>query len=568
MVEPIIKNKAEGKNAVNKMKLSKIGCILALSLILCLLIPLFPTPARAAEYLFLLPYEGEIGDWLEVSGSNFKSNDTVYFYFSSQEAAIGDSIDLEVTAYEHIFTAHTGTEGDFGHTYGFFLPDALNDGEDIEDVHSGVYYLYAVYHRSYQIVAYVDIIVLDGEIVLDTLEGTVGTEVEISGQGLRDEQAITIKYDGQTVAIAGGDSQSDNHGDFTCTLIIPESSAGSHTITAVDESGNTPEAEFTVIPMITVNPTEQITGSEVQISGTGFAVRENITITLDGEEVVTTPSPLNTDHDGSFEGSFIVPTRGSHGTKTVEASDDRYNEAEAQLAIRGGITVSPVTSSTSPGHAGMELIIRGAGFSIGATVSLTYSDNGQDIPIATVTAEDGDFQVEFIVPPSAAGSHDITASGDTTTATVTFVMESKSPSTPIPLTPEIADTTGERAYFDWSDVSDDSGISYTLQIAADSDFSFILMNKTGLEASEYTLSEEEELESAQKDAPYYWRVKAVDGALNESGWSYPRLFYIGSSLTTLPTWTLYFLGVVVVTLLSILIYWLRRRRFRSKDRTM
>jgi hypothetical protein len=60
----------------------------------------------------------------------------------------------------------------------------------------------------------------------------------------------------------------------------------------------------------------------------------------------------------------------------------------------------------------------------------------------------------------------------------------------------------------------------------------------------------------------------VDGALNESGWTYPRLFYLGSSLTALPAWTLYFLGVVGAALLGILGYWLRRRRFRSKDRTM
>jgi hypothetical protein len=568
MTKPIIKNKAKGKNPVNKMKLSRIVGALVLSLILGLLIPLLPTPAHAAEYIFLQPFEGEIGDWLEVSGSNFRSDDTVYFYFSSQEAAVGDSIDSEVTAYEHIFTAYSGAEGDFGHTYGFYLPDALGDGAGIEDVHSGVYYLYAVYHRSYEIVAYCDFLVLDGEIILDITEGIVGTEVEISGTGLRDEQAITIEYEGTAIPITEGDSQSDDRGSFTCKIIVPESSAGSHVITAIDESGNTPETEFTVIPTITINPTEQSIGNEVQVSGTGFATRQNMTITINDEEVETIPITLTTDHNGSFEGSFIVPVRGTHGTKTVEASDNSLNEAEAPLAILGGITVSPTTSPTSPGYAGMELIISGAGFSLGATVSLTYSNNGEDIPIATVTAEEGDFQVGFIVPSSAAGNHNITASGDTNTATVVFVMESKSPSTPTPLTPAIAETTGERAHFDWSEGSDDSGISYTLQIAADSDFNAILLNKVGLETSEYTLTAEEELKPDQPDTPYHWRVKAVDGALNESGWTYPRLFYVSSSLTALPTWALCFLGVVVAVLLGILIYWLMRRRTGSQDRTM
>jgi hypothetical protein len=546
------------------MKLRKIGSILALSVILSLLIPLFPTPARAAEYLFVLPFEGEIGEWLELDGVNFKKNDVVIIYLSSQKAKIGESIGTEVTAYEHLFTASTGTEGDFGHTYGFFLPDILNDGEDVEDVHSGEYYIYAVYHRSDQIVAYVDFLVLDGEISLNIEEGTVGTEVEISGQGLRSEQLITIKYDGNPTDIAGGDSQSDINGDFTCTFIIPESSVGSHTITAVDESGNTPEAEFTVTPMITVSPAEQVSGSEVQVSGTGFSTRVTVTITLDGEEVVTTPPTLTTDHDGSFEGSFIVPTRGSHGTRMVAAIDERLNEDEAPLDIRGGITVSPTTSQTSPGYVGIELVISGAGFSIGDEVTITYSNNGEELPIATVTAEEGDFQVEFIVPESLAGSHTITASGTTSTSTATFIMESKAPSTPTPLTPEIAETTGARAYFDWTDVSDDSGITYILQIALDSDFNSILLYKTGLETSEYTLTEEEELESPQKDTPHYWRVKAVDGARNESGWTYPRLFYVGSPVSALPVWALFILGIVATALLSILIYWLSKRRARGK----
>jgi hypothetical protein len=546
------------------MKLRKIGCILAASVILSLSISLFPTPVHAAEYLFVLPYEGEIGTWLELDGANFRQDDVVFIYLSSQKAEIGESIDTEVTAYEHLFSAATGSDGDFGHTYGFLLPDALTDGADIEDVHSGVYYFYAVYHRSYQIVAYVDFLVLDGEISLDIEEGVVGTEVEISGQGLRPEQAITIKYDDNATDISGGDSQSDINGDFTCTFIIPESSAGSHTITAVDESGNTPEAGFTVTPMITINPTEQLTGREVQVSGTGFGTRVAITITLDGEEVVTTPVTLSTDHDGSFEGSFTVPTSGSHGTRMVTATDERRNKAESPLAIQGGITVSPATSPASPGYAGMELIISGAGFGIGDEVIITYSSNGEDIPIATVTAEEGDFQVEFTVPPSAAGSHDITASGSTSTATVAFIMESNTPSTPTPLTPSIAGTTGARAYFDWSDVSDDSGISYTLQIALDSDFNAILLNKTGLETSEYTLTEEEELESAQTDTPHYWRVKAVDGALNQSGWTYPRLFYVGSPVSALPVWTLYLIGVVAVALLSIFGYWLWNRKARTR----
>jgi len=550
------------------MKLRRIGCLLALSVILILLIPLFPTPAHAAEYLFVYPYEGKIGTWIEIDGASFRENDIVSIYFSSQKAEIGESIDEDVTAYEQVVRATTDASGNFDRTYTFYLPDALTDGEDIEDVHDGQYYIYAVYYRSYHIVAYTVFTVTDGEIILDLEEGTVGTEVEVSGQGLRPNQEITIKYDGYAIDIAGGDSQTDNNGAFTCTIIIPESSAGNHTVIAVDESGNTPETEFSVKPLIIIDPAGQAAGGEVNISGSGFGKRQTITITLNDEEVDATPLPLTTDHYGSFEGSFLVPFISSYGTREVEASDGSRNKAKAQLAVQGGITLSPLTSLIEPGHAGMELTISGTGFTAGAMVAITYSNNDETIPVANLAADDGTFSVDFIVPPSPAGSHDITASDGTSTATAAFLMESQAPPTPTPLTPKVAGTAGAQAYFDWSDVSDDSGVSYTLQLAVDADFNAIVLEKEGLPTSEYTLTEEEKLEPAEKEAPYYWRVKTVDGAFNDSRWTHPRLFYVGFSWAALSDWAWYILGGIGVVLLGVLGLWIQRRRVRAKIRTL
>jgi hypothetical protein len=172
------------------MKLSKIGRILASSFILTLLIPLLPTPVHAAEYFFIYPFEGKIGTWIEIDGSSFKANDIVYIYISSQKAAIGGSIDEEVTAYEQLALVTTDASGNFDRPYTFYFPDALTDGAAVEDVHGGEYYAYAVYYRSYEIVAYTVFTVFDGEISLDIEDGVVGTEVEISGQGLRPNQSI------------------------------------------------------------------------------------------------------------------------------------------------------------------------------------------------------------------------------------------------------------------------------------------------------------------------------------------------------------------------------------------
>ena len=542
------------------MKYNKICCILALSIILALLVPVSATPAHAAGgSIALYPDEGEIGDRIEIDGWDFNADKRVFIYFSSDKADEGDEIGDQVTAYKQVVIAFTDADGDFAHSYHFDVPDELTGGEHREDVHGGEYYVYATYHRSKCIIEVERFTVINGEIELNLEEGPVGTEVEISGEGLRPDQQIAVTYDGDNVAIVSGDSQTDGNGEFTCTIIIPESTAGSHIIIVTDVSGNKPEAEFSVEPEIAIGPTKQAVGKAVNVSGTGFGKREVITITFDGDEIPTTPMPIQTNHYGSFDGSFLVPFQGSYGTREVEASDGSRNKAESQLTILGGISLSPITSPTSPGHVDMELIIRGAGFIANAMVTITYSNNDETIPVATVPADDGSFSVNFTVPPSIAGSHVITATDGTSTATSTFTMESQAPPMPVPLLPKVTSTAEAEAYFDWKDVTDPSGVSYTLQVASDADFTTIVLEKEGLSRSEYTVAEEEKLESTEKEAPYYWRVKAVDGTSNESEWTYPRLFYVGFSWASMPDWVWYTFYGLGVLLLGILGFWVRRK---------
>jgi hypothetical protein len=82
-------------------------------------------------------------------------------------------------------------------------------------------------------------------------------------------------------------------------------------------------------------------------------------------------------------------------------------------------------------------------------------------------------------------------------------------------------------YFDWADVTDPSGVTYTLQIATDENFTSVVLEKTDLANSGYTITVAEKLEKRSKEAPYYWRVKATDSAYNESGWTGAGTFYVG-----------------------------------------
>ncbi|MBA7565265.1 hypothetical protein ES708_06941 [subsurface metagenome] len=542
MTEVTLKTIIDGR-----MKYSKTCRLLASSIaIAVLLIMVVGAVPVAGASVKLSTDEGKIGDWVDVE---YTGSGTVRFYFSSDKASVGDTINNQVRAYMTI-TIDT-----------FRVPDRLVDGSYERDVHGGEYYVYAA-SASKEIVASTTFTVIAGEIWLEPEEGGVGDEVEISGEDLRPDQAISVEYEDDEVGITGGDIMTDSEGKFTCTVVIPDSVMGEHIIIVADESGDKPEAVFTVEPKITLVPAEQEGGKPVEVIGAGFRAEYAITLTLDGDRVDTTPYYTETDLQGSFGCVFAAPLYESPTTIKVVASDRNVNKAEAQLVVLGGIRLGPVTTTASPGHAGMELTIYGAGFASGAAVTITYNEGDAVVATETATADaNGNFTTVFTVPPSVAGSHVIKAADGSTTGTASFIMESEAPPVPVAQLPETAGTAEEKARFDWGDVTDPSGVSYTLQVASDVDFNNIVVEKNNLPISEYTLTEGEELAPAGQKA-YYWRIRAVDGASNEGVWSLVGLFYVGFSRTAMSGGVWYIIYGLVALVLVGLIFWFYKRRSR------
>ena len=537
----------------------------SVTILFWLLTALLVMPSYAADEtgLTLNPDQGRIGDLIELDGYGFAADTQLYIYFSNDKSSVGDNVEIKVTTYEGMGLASIDKKGNFSSPHSFKIPDELNDGKDSEKVWNGTYYIYVTYRGDKYIIASTKFTITSGEIEIDPEEGTVGSEISISGEEMRPSQEITIKYEGEEVDITTGDTNTDSNGRFLSTIIIPESTAGSHTITAIDESGNKPETEFKVEPSIILDTASQAIDKTVKISGSGFAYRSNITITLDDNRITTTPISLHTNHYGSFAVSITVPYYSPYvGGKPskVTARDDSDNYAEAGLTILSAppeITLDPVTSLTSPGYVGMELTVNGIRFTPGSNITITYNGSGSHNTATTTADDSGTFSVTFTVPPCAAGSYTVTVADSTNSLTSPFTMESKPPSTPTPLLPAVTTVAPARTRFDWQEVTDSSGVTYLLQIGADSNFSTILLEKEGLTGSEYTLTGEEELKPTGQDIAYYWRVKAIDGAFNESEWSTATSFYIGFSWTAIPAWAIYvWAGLGILLLLFPLGFWI------------
>ena len=99
--------------------------------------------------------------------------------------------------------------------------------------------------------------------------------------------------------------------------------------------------------------------------------------------------------------------------------------------------------------------------------------------------------------------------------------------------------------FYWSDVEDPSGVYYILEISPSANFAGAVIRKEGLTAPAYTLAKDEALAKGN----YYWRVKAEDGAENQSEWTNGQLFKVSG----LDWWLV--LIIVVAIIIVIIIIW-------------
>jgi len=557
------------------MRYTKILRVLSLVIILSLLLMAIPaTPVQAVRTLALDPDDGKIGDRITVIGEDFnkstEDNDRyANIYFSSDEADTYDDIDDEVTHYK---TLRTGIwldeDGNFEYT--FTVPAILDDGDDEEDVESGTYYVYVCHYGSKRISEAAEFALIAGRITIDPDEGPVATEVEITGDDFSSNDDITIEYDGDDIDIDDGDDETDSDGEFTSYILIPESTAGEHTIT-VNVDGNEVEAEFTVEPEIIVSPTSGEADTTVTVSGTGFVRRDEVVVYFNGAGVAA----VDTDSKGSFDATFNVPEL-EEGIYNIEAEDEDENLDRTKFTITVPATPTPapapsptpaptpqpsptaVKISLTSGKVGSTVMLTGAGFEADGTITIKYDDE----EVITVTAESsGIFAAVFEVPASKSGDHTITITDGTNTEKLTFNVESEPPPAPAPLLPEMGVKVKPPISFDWKGVTADSPpVTYTLQIATDSDFSVdsMVLEKEELTESEYTVTEAETVELVSQEALYYWRVRAVDAADNEGAWTGAGQFYVSAPFA-FPNWAIYTLLGLGGLVLFAIGYWMGRR---------
>ncbi len=550
------------------MKHKRFFSILAAAVILSLLMVFIPAiPASATPIIVTDVEKAGIGEEVTVAGSGFLPSvppdnlHDVDIYFSSDALDVGDELSYYQHHYElvkpYVYTDESGTFSKI-----IEIPAVLSDSDEDVAVHGGTYYFYVTYEGHDDIEAYAEFIVIGVNTVVPA-SGTVSTEVEMSGVGFDANDEVQVLYDGNEIGVSSGDRRFKSNGTFSSKVVIPASTGGAHTLTVVDEGGHSSQIQFTVEPEISLSPAPASANEEVTVRGTGFGENADIFVYFDGDIVYIT-GDYDTNSYGSFESSFLVPEV-EPGTYLVEVEDEVFNLADADVEVGPSLTINPVTSTNAPGNIGDTIELSGDGFQPDYELTITYASD--PVYYYTTSEADGSFEFSFTVPPSPAGEHIVSVSDQISTKEVSFFVESTSPEAPTPLLPEMDTEADSKATFDWTDVTDPSvPITYELQVATNSQFTTdsIVVNRIELTASTYTLTEDEELEEASAEAPYYWRVRAKDAASNQGNWSSGVRFTVGGGFS-MPSWLIYTLigiGVVLVFFLGI---WFGRRPSGEED---
>ena len=478
-------------------------------------LPAAPTQADSeGPSIRLSPSHGVPGTEVTVYGDNFTAEERVYIYYDENE----------------IDYIETDDEGDFQVT--FEVPESCAGyhtvlAEDQEDKYD-----------------YTEFEVEPG-LTVSLDEGPVGTTVTVEGHGFaEDEENIKLMYyrDGDP-EIIDDDITADEDGYWERSFKIPSSAQGDHKIDAEGDESRIYEVEettFEVKPGISLDEPSGSVGESIAMTGSGFEDEDRyIKILFAGEEAETEPEIIRADENGYWEASFKVPEM-PIGTYSVTAEGQWTKKEDIEswpFEIEPGIVLSP-----DQGYAGMNLTVTGGGFAANKNVVIKY--DGSEVETARTNTE-GSFDVSFLVPESKYGDRVVTAEDDAeNNATAIFTMESNAPNTPDLISPPDGDRVGfvgkVRPTFEWSEVSDVSGVYYNLQIArsanvTDTGFVDPIVSKEGLVGTNYTLDDTEALPYGT----YYWIVQAVDGAENAGNWTAARSFRAG----LLPLWA--FIVIIV-----------------------
>jgi hypothetical protein len=321
--------------------------------------------------LTILPTSGPVGSTVTLSGSMFLANQPYSYCFSASAGACpGASLQFTTDGSGNIPAGTT-----------LVVPFATNGAYFVNVLGSGLLVADAGFE-------------LNASLALSPSSGTVGSVVVADGTGLFAHTAYLLTWAGSETVCTGA---TNSTGSFTCQFAIPATAQGS-TIASASVDSLQPNATFTVLPSLALEPSSGTVGATLQASGEGYASDVEYSVEWNGSSFVCGGTTTNL---GAFGCTGTVPAEPA-GAYPVNGTDG------PDYAVSVFTVVASVSLSATTGFAGSSITAGGAGFGAGQAYSVTWDASTQ--LCSGSTASDGTFSCTFTVPIAVGGAHTITAS--------------------------------------------------------------------------------------------------------------------------------------------------------------
>jgi hypothetical protein len=471
--------------------------------------------------------EGPTGTALEISGSGFYINETVTInYFNPAAGPIGTLTASSLGKFTRSYTVPAGTAGN----HRFTATNARGNTAEI----------------AYKVIP---------DIVLNVNSGAPGEHINVRGTGFGATTSAVISLDTTSVATV----QTDALGSLETQFVIPQLTVATHYLKVRDTLGNKIEVAFPVTPGAVLSNDTGSTGSPVTVNGNGFESGSSITVTYDDKPVGTAIA----DRDGKFTVTFDIPS-GNGGDHLIKVSDG-VTTREYSYTVE--TVPPPVPSPVSPADNTLTSAFTTLNWQpvTDPSVPVTYIlQISTDEAFTTVILEKSALPgTQYILavnealtaePPVSAYYWRVMAVDGAGNRGAWSDVWSFFVGVP-PTVTLISPTDGVSAEFpialNWEPAASLSGtVTYHLQVSRNAEFSELLVDQNDLASTVYTISEQDR-KIFDQQIPYYWKVRAIDGAGNAGTWSGNGSFNLPSS--GFPAWAAYLLvgfGVIIITLLA------------------
>jgi hypothetical protein len=202
-----------------------------------------------------------------------------------------------------------------------------------------------------------------------------GANAEVLGAGfVANSQvsiSVTVSRNGAQAANVTVTVKADAKGNITATLHIPgDAAAGGFTVTAQGsgrQASGTLHIAYLKTALVSV-PARAIPGTQITVTGFGYAAQTSVTITIAGQQLGT----ATTDASGNFKQTFTVPASLSTGWHAIQGQDSSGRKASFNLQVYRKIATHFYFASLFTGPGYQEQLLFTNASATDALVHITY----------------------------------------------------------------------------------------------------------------------------------------------------------------------------------------------------